>query len=327
MVLRIATFNLESLDEAGDDGAPLAARCEILRPQLVRLEADILCLQEVNGQHQRGARLRTFRALEALLEGTEYAGFDRASTRSLAGEGPADVHNLVTLSRHPIVEHTDIRNSTLPPMKYKVVSGCPPVVDPVEVGFDRPVLLTTVRLEGGALLSVINLHLRAPLAAPITGQKEGPFVWKSVSGWAEGYFLSSLKRSAQALETRMIIDRLLDSDPHRLIAVTGDFNAEDHETPLRILSGSEEDTGNGLLAHRALAVLDRSISDDRRFSVLHHGRPVMLDHILASRALFAHFRTIEVHNEMLGDETVGFGKTHHRTGSYHAPVVASFSLA
>lgn len=157
-------------------------------------------------------------------------------------------------------------------------------------------------------MSVVNLHLRAPLAAAIPGQKISPFVWKSVSGWAEGYFLAALRRGAQALELRLLLDRLLAADPHGLIAVAGDFNAEDHQTPLKIAIGAEEETGNGQLTGHSLVVLDRAIASDRRWSVLHYGRPQMLDHILASRTLYAHFRSIEVHNETLGDEAVSYAK-------------------
>ena len=42
--LRIATFNLENLGARED--APLEGRIEKLRPQLLRLDADVLCLQE-----------------------------------------------------------------------------------------------------------------------------------------------------------------------------------------------------------------------------------------------------------------------------------------
>jgi hypothetical protein len=91
--MRVATFNLESLD------APVAPRARLLRPALERLDADILCLQEVNGQKVGGRRMLA--ALDELLLGTPYAGFHRASTRF--GKGVADVHNLVTLSRFPIV--------------------------------------------------------------------------------------------------------------------------------------------------------------------------------------------------------------------------------
>ena len=48
--LRIATFNLENLDDRPDLDPPLEARIAVLRPQLLRLKADILCLQEVDGQ-------------------------------------------------------------------------------------------------------------------------------------------------------------------------------------------------------------------------------------------------------------------------------------
>jgi predicted extracellular nuclease len=167
--------------------------------------------------------------------------------------------------------------------------------------------------------------LRAPLAASVPGQKLEPFVWKSVSGWAEGTFLSSLRRTGQALELRLLLEQLLDADAHRLIAVTGDFNAEDHEVPLRIVIAAEEDTGNGALAARSLVLLDRAIPEDRRWSVLHHGRREMLDHILVSRALHSRFRSADVHNETLGDELVGYAKHIRASSSYHAPVVAEFS--
>ena len=46
--MRIATFNLESLDLAPKASVPLDVRAKILRPALKRLNADVLCLQEVN---------------------------------------------------------------------------------------------------------------------------------------------------------------------------------------------------------------------------------------------------------------------------------------
>jgi endonuclease/exonuclease/phosphatase family metal-dependent hydrolase len=324
--MRLATFNLESLDLPPKAEVALEERVDLLRPQLERLEADILCLQEVNGQYRKGASERTLDALDQLLAGTDYASFVRCSTAGPGGHGVADVHNLVTLSRWPIESHREIRHELVAPLAHRMLTAVPPENLPASVGFERSILCCDIRIGPRLKLAVLNVHLRAPLASAIHGQKEAPFVWKSVSGWAEGYLLSAWKRAAQALEARMTVDRLLDADPHAAIIIAGDCNAEDHETPLKILVGAEEDTGNGALSTRSLIVLDRSLAADRRFSVLHHGRPQMLDHILASRALLGSFRSIEAHNETLGDELVGYGKTRHAAGSYHAPLVAEFAL-
>jgi endonuclease/exonuclease/phosphatase family metal-dependent hydrolase len=323
--MRLATFNLESLDLPPKAKVPIEVRAEVLRPALERLEADVLCLQEVNAQHVAGQDRRSLPALDALLAGTRYAAYARATTAGGKGGGVADVHNLVTLSRFPICAHRDYRNDLVAPPSYRLATAVPPASDAQPVGFDRPVLLTEVKLPGSGTLAVVNLHLRAPLATSIAGQKLEPFVWRSVGGWAEGYFLSAVRRAAQALEVRFLVEQLLEADKHRLIAVVGDFNAEDHEVALRIVLGSEADTGNAMLAARSLVLLDRTLPRDRRWSVLHHGRPQMLDHIVASRALYRHFKAIEVHNETLGDELVGYARHMQSSSSYHAPVVAEFA--
>lgn len=325
-MLRIATFNLENLDLPPKAELKLADRAAVLRPALERLEADILCLQEVNGQHVPGRSERVLAALDQLLAGTRYERFARATTHAASGNGVADVHNLVTLSRLPMRGHREVRHALLKPAEVSLATAEPKSVGAQPVMFDRPLLVSEHDL-GGRLLTLINVHLRAPLAANVPGQKIAPFCWKSVGGWAEGFYLSGLKRSGQALELRLIVDGLLAADPDRLIAVAGDFNAEDHETPLKIAVGAPEDTGNAALTAHTLVVLDRALEGDRRWSVLHHGRPQMLDHILASHALYGAFRSIEVHNEALGDEAVAYGKHATAAGSYHAPLVATFALA
>ena len=324
--MRIASFNLESLDLLSRSGVTIEERADVLRPQLDRLRADVICLQEVNGQRAAHEEHRSLHALDLLLKGTPYEAFHRATTRGPGGSGVADVHNLVILSRHPVISHRALRHTNLPPITYRCVTASPPASDE-PILFDRPILMAEIEGIAGRPLFVFNVHLRAPLATAIPGQKKSSFIWKSVPGWAEGFFLSGLKRSAQALELRLAIDALLDADRHAAIAICGDFNAEDHETPLKIVIGAEEDTGNGYLANRSMVVLDRALPKDRRFSVLHQGRPQMLDHILISRNLFAHFTTIEVHNEMLEDEVIGGAKVQHSPVSYHAPVIAEFAFA
>lgn len=323
--MRLATFNLENLDLPPRANRSIEERIAMLAPELRRARADIVCLQEVNGQSQPGHGGRTLRALDMLLSATPYASYDRAVSEMHPGGGVADVHNLVVLSRWPIRAARSVRNELVAPLTYRPVTADPAALADEAVTIDRPLLVCEIDAGGERPLTVINCHLRAPLASAIPGQKIAPFVWRSIGGWAEGFYLSSMKRNAQALELRLTIDRILAADPHAAIAVAGDFNAEDHESPLRIVSGAEQDTGNGALSAQSMIVLDRAISAERRHSVVHQGRPQMLDHILASRALYARFVGVEVQNEALSDEAVGYARVDRPAGSYHACVVAEFT--
>jgi endonuclease/exonuclease/phosphatase family metal-dependent hydrolase len=320
MRLRLATFNLESLDDGPALEPNLATRIAVLRPQLARLDADILCLQEVNGQQASKHAPRRLAALDALLADTRYAGYQRA-----AGD-IADVHNLVTLSRFGFAETRQIRHELVAPPRYRPVTAVPPVADAVAIEWDRPLLYTAVALPGGQRLHVLNLHLRAPLAAFVAGQKLAPFVWKTTSGWAEGFYIAAMKRTGQALEARLFVDRLFDAEPEALIAAAGDFNAEARETPVQALRADAEETGNEVLAMRALQPLEHDVAATQRFSVLHHGRHLMLDHLLVSPALQKQRRKTEIHNESLADEYIAAKRGATIPGSFHAPVVAEFEI-
>ena len=314
MLLRIATFNLESLD---DDGSPpFEERAAVLRPHLERLAADVLCLQEVNAQRPVKGEPRRLRALTRLLEGTRYQGYALAT----GTDHLADRHNLVVASRWPVRESRLIKHDVVPPPAVRMVTATPPATGAEPVSWDRPVLHADITLPGGRSLHVFDLHLRAPLAAPVPGQKPSAQCWSSVGGWAEGFFLAAIKRAGQALETRLAVERLFDADPQALVVVAGDYNAEDRQTPLRIISGDLGDAGTGTLATRALVPLELSLPEERRFSVLYEGQAAMLDHLLVSRTLAGWFRAVEVHNESLGDgpET--------ELDSDHAPVVAAFEM-
>ncbi len=130
--LRIATFNLESLDDRPDLDPPLEARIEALRPRLLRLDADVLCLQEVNGQHPPGGGPRRLLALDRLLAGTPYESFHRAASTRVTGgvfdpeegadRGADAVHNLAILSRAPILSSEELRHRLVDPPSYRPVT-------------------------------------------------------------------------------------------------------------------------------------------------------------------------------------------------------------
>jgi len=220
--MRIATFNLENLDDEADQDPSLDTRIAIMRPQLERIAADVLCLQEVHSQDSPQGR--TLAALDTLLAGTSYEDYQRVTTTTTGGDLYQE-RNLVTLSRFPLVEHprTIIRDSSGPRPAYQVATADPPdqTADPLE--WERPILYAQADLGGGRTLHVLNLHLKSKLATTIPGQKLDNFTWKTPSAWAEGSFISSMKRVGQALQVRLEIDRLFDQagqtgDPTPLIA-------------------------------------------------------------------------------------------------------------
>lgn len=319
--IRIATFNVENLGVGPD----LPARIAVLRPALRRLRADVLCLQEVNAHGADGGP-RTLAALDELLKDTAYDGYHRAST--LGGDGqPLPQRNLVVLSRFEVTAREQYLNTLVRPPLYRPVTARPEPATAAEVRPERPVL--RVRLDvDGRRLDVVTVHLksRIPTDVPGQGATGKDRLWQSASGWAEGSFLSSMRRVGQALEVRRLVDLLFDDHPEALLVVCGDFNADTDEVPLQAVRGDVEETGNAALAHRVLVPCERTIPEPGRFSLYHHGRGQMLDHILVSRALLAHYQGTEIHNELLHDESVAFATDLKFPESDHAPVVASFLL-
>jgi endonuclease/exonuclease/phosphatase family metal-dependent hydrolase len=325
--MRIASFNMENLDEDADERNPtLAARAPVLRGAIARLDADILCLQEVHGQeteaHTSARPARILSALDTVLAGTGAADFHRAST--LTSGVPYNERNLVVLSRHPITAVAQYRNDFIDPLQYRRVSAIPREQDAKTVDWERPILHVQIDHPGFGALHVINLHLKSRLSSTIPGQRSG-YRWHSAAGWAEGYFLSSMKRVGQALETRMLIDHLFDQDPQARILVCGDFNAEPGEVPVEAICGRVENTGNPALRERVLVSCSRSVAESIRFSHLHEGHGNLLDHMLMSQAMLPHLREVHIHNENLHDESLPFASDAKYPESDHAPFLACFA--
>lgn len=326
--MRIATFNVENLDftEPGSRDPDLETRARILRPQLERLRADILCLQEVHGQDDPEGGPRKLLALAELLKGTRYEGWPLRSTTLKDKPDVERWRNLVTLIRPDFrfVEAREILHDYAPPPQYN------PVTDPDpervrDIRWDRPMLYSLVE-AGEHRLHVMNVHYKSKNPTPIMGQGPRNFRWASPAGWAEGFFLSSMKRVGAALETRIFVDRLLYDDIDAKIVALGDFNAETHEVPIMALRAEVADTGNPAHNQLTLYPCEQSVPEDRRFTLYHHGRKNMLDHVLVSRALITTYVGTEIHNEIVRDESIAFATDDKFPSSDHAPVVCEFAL-
>ena len=321
--LRIANFNMENLtDEPPEDprrDPDFQERLAVLRPQLRRLRADVICLQEIHGQDDP-TRLR---ALDTLLEGTGYESFERAHTETSQGENYKE-RNLVILSRFPISESRKIKHEITPQPEYRKVTA-QPEEQSKPITWERPILCAKIGLSENTHLHVINVHLKCRIPTSVAGQKEN-FAWKSVAGWAEGHFVSTVKRVGQALETRMFIDGLFDAEPDARIAVCGDFNADLDAVPVKAIHGRVENTENFELVGRTMMPAETTVPAPSRFSLLHHGNSQMLDHLLVSRSMLAFYHHTEVHNEQIHDESVAFGFDKKFPESDHAAVISEFLL-
>ena len=320
--IRIATFNLENLDDKPGQKPSLAERIGLMRPQLARINADVLCLQEVHGQQVDGHL--ELRALDTLLEGTPYSQFQRVSTHVPGGSGLLRERNLVILSRFDILDHTQHLNDLVPAPLYRVVTADPPEQTASEIDWERPALHAQLRLPDGATLHVINLHLKSRIPTEIPSQKVDAFTWKSASGWAEGSLHLRDEADGAGVEVRRLVDQLFDADEDALIAVCGDLNANADEVPLEALRGDVENTNNPRLSKRVLVPCESSVPEPSRYSILFRGKGLMFDHILSSRALLAAYQHTEIHNELLHDESIAFATDVLYPESDHSPVIAEF---
>lgn len=325
--IRIATFNLENFDETAPGVEPsLAERIALMRPQIVRLRADIACFQEVNGQ-ERAGHPRQLLALQQLLAGTNLDGARLVSTKA-TGDAVYDVRNIVVATKLPVVSTQQLRNDLVAEPRYTRLTAKPPDAEPVPIGVERPILHVQLDLgpAHGGRLHVINVHLKSKIPTDIPGQKIDNYTWRGADAWAEGSFLSAMKRMSQAVEVRRLVDQILDADADARIVVAGDFNAEPDDVPVLAIRGNVEDTGNGALAGRVMVPVEQTVPEPARYTLFHQGRGQMLDHMLVTRNLLAFYRGSEIHNELLHDESMAFATDKLYPESDHAPVVATFDF-
>lgn len=322
MKLRIATFNLENLDDIQDKKPTLGERMSVLRPQIDRLKSDIICFQEINGQEISG-KPRDILALKKLLEGTPYTYLESTKTSE---NQVYNERNLVIASSFEILETKQLLNDLVNAPHYQMVTEYPPNSTVKKIEWERPIFYAKIKVKNDFIVHLINLHLKSRIPTDIPGQKEDNYTWKTSYGWAEGFFISSMKRVGQSLETRILIDQIFDQEPNAKILVCGDFNAHPEEVPVEGLIGRIENTGNPGLVSRTLLPCENTIPGSSRYTYLHQGQKRLLDHLLISRSMLPYYRYAEIHNEVLHDESISFAVDEKFPESDHAPFVAEFEI-
>ena len=72
------------------------------------------------------------------------------------------------------------------------------------------------------------------------------------------------------------------------------------------IRGDVENTGNADLVGRVLVPIEHTIPAPARYTLYHQGHREMIDHMLITRNLLAHYRGSEIHNKILHDESAAF---------------------
>ena len=146
-------------------------------------------------------------------------------------------------------------------------------------------------------------------------------LWMLTKQWQMGELTGDDAGSAVLAQVHLDTTRLTKYRPG-----TGPAEPFDDDVPLEAIRGDVENTGNPALGLRIMVPCERTIPEPARFSLLHQGRGTMLDHLLVSRSLLGLYRTSEIHNEVLHDESAAFADDRKFPESDDAPVVAEFAL-
>lgn len=284
----------------------LKAKVEAVANVVSRLDADVVCLQEI--KNERVVRL-TLEALEGHLEpystvvvggGDDARGIKTALISRLALAGEPRRH---TTSENP-------QGFCLP----RLAEGDP---EPVVQHFRRGLLEVPLRMRDGSRLVVFNVHLKSNYPVhlkPATSQGD----------LAEGIVRAGLLRLGEALQVRRLVDQRLaeQSPPHVIVA--GDFNQGPESMVVRAVAGDPVEGVRRNLPgwlHSATG----GIPAERRWTIHWRGSRELLDHILVSRSMWARFQEARILNEVLYDPDAAL-RERAREGaeSDHAAVLARF---
>lgn len=291
MALSIATFNVKNLLEP-TTGAALAIQSRKLDAiaDVVRAcDADVVGLQEIGSAALLAQVLDRMEARGRYIEAI-------VGTVDRRGIGCA------LLSRVPVVASRVHTCAALPFPVFR--DGDPPPFGP-RIPLRRGVVHVRVQAEGLGTVDVLVAHFKSARPVPArdaAGLERRPTTQRER---AEGDLRSQVWRASEALFVRGCVDDVLATEPGAPIAVVGDFNDVVDSWAVGALRGDHGSAG---------ALLDASavIPREARFSTLHGGRRIQIDHVLVTAPLHARIQQARILNETLreheplpesGDET------------------------
>lgn len=302
--MKIATFNVEFLFDEGEHKhsgktwyySPeyVSKRIDHLSSIFLGINADYLFLQEVASAD----------VIERIIKktGLDYSYF--ISTPDNRGVGNAVIYKSKDCKVESIPAITDFT---------VMVEGDVDYIGPrlhsrrafvhVTTQFkDKPFHLFGIHLNSRFFIHLQSKDDHSPL--PTITQMDA----------ADGLIRSEIFRSIQARKMRQVIDGLIANDKDVQLAVMGDFNSIERETPLRIIQGEFESHDDALISPA------RKIPVDNRYSFVGEYGKKLIDYILITKNLENSVRNFQIFNEGLSYHS-NKAPTPSFIESDHAPIV------
>ncbi len=309
MGLSVATFNVKNLLEPASDAARamLPHKLDAIAEMLRACDADVVGLQEV------GTAALLGQVLDRLPGGSRGGYTDPVmGTVDRRGIGCA------LLSRVPVLQ---ARVHTCDALPLPVFRDGNPQPFGTRLPLRRGVVHVRVQGEGLGAVDVLVSHFKS--ARPV-GPKDAAGVERRPTTQrerGEGELRSQIWRAAEALFVRGCVDDVVAANPDALVAAVGNLNDTIGSWGVRALLGD----GPG-----ALLDASEAIPSPRRFSTLHGGHPMQIDHILVTSLLHArivHARLLNDglrEHEPLPESGSGIEPETPTADSDHAPLVVRF---
>lgn len=325
------TWNVENLFGPGPgtsraEGERYRRKLELLAGVILRLEPDVVALQEVGGEEP-------LHGLQQALGGV-YP--HRAVSAFPDGRGI----RVAFLSRHAVQERTDMVD--FPPGSVLDIQDLGAAGEPRPVRrMSRGALHVRVQKEG-LTVDVITAHLKSKLLT-FPRPWGGSFTPRDEEERARVAGIALMRRMAEAVTLRVRINTLLQGNDRTPLLLLGDFNdVPEAQTSLILVGppGSEVGTPGFDRPDKGddvrLFNVAPTIPEDRRFSRVERGRPELLDQIFASEEFFPPGEDNRRRRPQ-ADSHVDFegqlpsvendpGEREGEISPDHAPVTASFDL-
>jgi endonuclease/exonuclease/phosphatase family metal-dependent hydrolase len=306
MPLTVATLNVKNLlepalDADASERALLGGKLAWIARMLRDCDADVVGLQEIGPPELLASVLA-----QAPLAGSGYG-------EPIVGTADARGIRCAVVSRLPVIE---ARVHTAEALAFPVFRAGDPPAFGARIPLRRGFVHARVQAPGLGAVEVIVVHFKSPRPVALRDADGREIEALTARARAEGVLRSLVWRAAEALHARGIVDSLLAADPRAQVALLGDLN----DVPDSPVARALQSDGDGSLLDCATVVPEAD-----RFSAIHAGRRIQIDHILATPALYARLRSGRFLNaELREHEFPPDGNEPPTVDSDHAPLVVRF---